>query len=434
MQKRPINNKQKTVSFHTLGCRLNFSETGSMAQEFEKRGYEIKDFGEQTDVTFINTCTVTDSADSSCRNQIRKAHKYSPEGKIVVAGCYSQMEPETISKMKGVDLVLGTSEKYKVFDYLDEDDINKIKIEKSNEFWGAATSLSDSHTRAFLKIQDGCNYVCSFCIIPFARGRSRTITIKDAVTKAHEVVDQGFKEIVLTGVNIGEYENISGEKLSDLFSEIEKIKGLKRIRLSSVEPNTFTDDLIEVLKKSDKFLNHFHIPLQSGDDAILKDMRRKYDTSMYKELVHRLSEEFPGSAFGADIIAGYPGESAEQFEKTYNFASELPLTHFHVFPYSKRKGTSASKLDNHIPHHVKKERVHSLIDLGREKLANFSKSQLHSKNKVLFEKRNKAGLFEGYTSNFLRVKLDSDLDLSNEIGEVYLESFQDGILEAKLIQ
>ncbi|MCC7430215.1 MiaB/RimO family radical SAM methylthiotransferase, partial [bacterium] len=266
----------KTVTFHTLGCRLNFSETSEIAQKFTEFGYKIVEFGETADVSFLNTCTVTDGADTSCRNLIRKAQKNSPEGKIVVAGCYAQMEAEAISKMQGVDLILGTSEKYKVFDYLTSEEEQIIKIDQTNEFWEASTSLSGSHTRAFLKIQDGCNYVCSFCVIPFARGRSKAISVSEAIAKAKEIVGNGFKEIVLTGVNIGEYENSSGEKLSKLVKELLKIDGLERLRMSSVESNTITEELLEVLANSTKTCDHFHIPLQSGDDEILKLMRRKY--------------------------------------------------------------------------------------------------------------------------------------------------------------
>jgi threonylcarbamoyladenosine tRNA methylthiotransferase MtaB len=427
-------NNEKTVSFHTLGCRLNFSESGSIASEFEKRGYKVVDFGESSDVTFINTCTVTDSADSTCRNQIRKAHKASPEGKIVVAGCYAQMSPEKIAGMQGVDLVLGTQEKFKVFDYLDEDLENIIRVDKSNEFWGASTTLSDSHTRAFLKIQDGCNYICSFCIIPFARGRSRTITVENAVTQAKELVASGYKEIVLTGVNIGEYEHTSGEKLSDLVRLILEIEGLERLRLSSVEPNTFNDELIAVLKSSPKFLPHFHIPLQSGDDEILKAMRRKYDSAFYRDLILKIHSNFPNAAFGADMITGFPGESEEQFENTYNLAKDLPLTHFHVFPFSKRTGTTAAKLPDHIPFETKKARVKKLIALGEQKLQALADAQVGSSAQVLFEKRNKEGLYEGYSGQFLRVKVESSAELANRVLPVKILSAKEGELYGEILQ
>lgn len=411
---------KKRVALNTLGCRLNMSETGSIAQGFMDRGYDIVEFGDPADVVFINTCTVTDSADSTCRNLIRKAHSSSPEAKIVVAGCYAQMEPEKIASMQGVDLVLGNSEKYKVFEYLNEEHEKEIHVDKSWEFYSAATTLADSHTRAFLKIQDGCNYVCSFCIIPFARGRSRAITIDAAVLEAENLVAQGFKEIVLTGVNIGEYEQTSGEKLSDLVKAILAVEGLERFRLSSVECNTFTDDLIGVLKNSKKVQDHFHVPLQSGDDEILSSMRRKYTVADYKKTITKIVNSFPNAGIGADVIVGYPGETKAQFENTFNLLKELPITHFHVFPYSKRKNTTAAKLENQIHHAVKKERVKTLMMFGDAKLNLFSEDQIGKKTNVLFERRNKQGMFEGYSSNFVRVMVDSNLDLSNQTREVFI--------------
>lgn len=427
-------NSTKKVAMHTLGCRLNFSETGSLAEGFVKRGYSVVDFGESADVVFINTCTVTDSADSTCRNLIRKAHKSSPEGKIVVAGCYAQMDPETIANMQGVDLVLGTSEKYKVFDYLNEEEVTAIHVDKTMDFYGAATTSSDTHTRAFLKIQDGCNYVCSFCIIPFARGRSKALSVADAVVNAKEILSQGFKEIVLTGVNIGEYETASGEKLVDMVKAILELDGLERMRLSSVEPNTITDELLEVFKNSPKFLDHFHIPLQSGDDEILTNMRRKYTVEDYKRVINKIITAFPDAGIGADLICGFPGETPEQFQNTYNLAKELPLTHFHVFPYSKRKGTTASKLDNHIHNATKKERVSSLIHLGESKLALFSEDQVGTKSEVLFERRNKDGFYTGYTTNYVRVCVDTKEELKNQVRSVYIKEYKNGKLFAELIQ
>jgi threonylcarbamoyladenosine tRNA methylthiotransferase MtaB len=434
LQDSKTQDSQKTVALHTLGCRLNASETGSISQGFIDRDYEIVPFGETADVVFINTCTVTDGADSTCRNLIRKAHKTSPEGKIVVAGCYAQMEAETISRIQGVDLILGTTEKYKVFDYLNEEEENKIYIEKTSEFWGASTTLADSHTRAFLKIQDGCNYVCSFCIIPFARGRSRALPIKEAVIEANKLLDQGFKEIILTGVNIGEYESNTGEKLSELVRRILELPRLERLRLSSVEPNTINEELLQVMKSSPKFLDHFHIPLQSGNDEILKSMRRKYTTAEYRKVMEMILKYYPEAGVGADIIVGYPGETDQQFEDTYKFLKEMPITHFHVFPYSKRKGTTAGAVDNHIQHGLKKERVKTLLMFGEAKLSHFAEDQVGRNSEVLFEKRNENGDFEGYTTNFVRVAVQSDTDLSNQIRNVHFSSAKNGKLVGELIQ
>lgn len=424
---------RKKVSIHTLGCRLNFSESGSIAQGFSERGYEIVPFGESADVVFINTCTVTDKADSTCRNLIRKAYRSSPEGKIVVAGCYAQMEPKAIADMKGVDLVLGTSEKYRVFEYLEEEKLNKIHIDKSNEFWGAATTPADSHTRAFLKIQDGCNYICSFCIIPQARGRSRTISVQEAINQAKTLISQGFKEIVLTGVNIGEYERSSGERLTDMVRQILDIEGLERLRLSSVEPNTITPELLEVFKSSPKFMDHFHIPLQSGSDNVLKSMRRKYTSAQYRKVIEQIKCVFPRASIGADIIVGHPGEREEDFKQTYNLLKELPITHFHVFPFSRRKGTISAKMEEQIHHQVKKQRVNTLMMFGDAKLALFSEDMVGKKSDVLFEKRDKDGFYEGYTTNYLRVKVKTDAELKNKILPVYICEFKNGQLYAEIL-
>jgi threonylcarbamoyladenosine tRNA methylthiotransferase MtaB len=284
-----------------------------------------------------------------------------------------------------------------------------------------------------LKIQDGCNYICSFCIIPFARGRSRAISIADAVAEARELIERGFKEIILTGVNIGEYENNSGEKLSDLVQELLDLEGLERLRLSSVEPNTITDELLEVMKSSPKFLNHFHIPMQSGDDDILREMRRKYTVEDYRKIINKIITAFPNAGIGADVICGFPGETEEQFQNTYNLLKELPITHFHVFPYSKRKGTTAAKLENHIHHDVKKGRVKALVMIGEAKLSMFAEDQVGKTSKVLFERRNKEGFWEGYTTNFVRVILKSDADLKNQIRSVHLASAQNGRLFGELL-
>jgi threonylcarbamoyladenosine tRNA methylthiotransferase MtaB len=428
-----IDSNHKRVAFHTLGCRLNMAETGSIAQGFKDRGYNIVPFGDSADVVMVNTCTVTDGADSTCRNLIRRAQKSSPEGKIAVVGCYAQMESQKISKMHGVDIVLGTAEKYKIFDFLDEETEQVIKVDLTNEFWGAATTLADNHTRAFLKIQDGCNYICSFCIIPQARGRSRAIGPNEALLEAKKLISQGFKEIILTGVNIGEYEKASGVPFHYLVEEILKLDGLERLRLSSVEPNTITDKLLEVLKSSPKFMDHFHIPLQSGNDQILSSMRRKYDTEFYRNIIAKIKRSFPDAAIGADIILGYPGESQDQFMDTFNLVKELPITHFHAFPFSKRQGTMAAKEENHIPHAVKKERVQIINGLGASKLSLFAGEMIGKKNNVLFEKRNKNGLFEGYTSNFVRIYVSTDEDLKNQIRTVEIIEEKNGELHGIIL-
>jgi len=425
---------KKKVSFHTLGCRLNFAESGALAQGFADRGYDVVEFGEDADLVMINTCTVTDQADSTCRNLIRKAHKASPEAKIVVVGCYAQMESAKIASIQGVDLVLGNSEKYKVFDYLDEEKDQVVKVDMTNDFWGAATTPADSHTRAFLKIQDGCNYICSFCIIPQARGRSRAIDPKEAIAHAEKLVKTGFKEIVLTGVNIGEYEEASGAPLHELVARLLDVKGLERLRLSSVEPNTITRELLQILHASPKAMDHFHLPLQSGDDDVLKAMRRKYTVPQYKDILAMVKDYFPHAAVGADIILGHPGETEEQFQNTFNLLRESAITHFHPFPFSKRNKTISAKLENQIPHHVKKSRVRSIIMLGQAKLQAFSEEQVGRSSNVLFETLNDNGLWEGYTSNYVRCAVKSDADLNNQILPVKMTEFINGKLVGQIIQ
>ena len=424
---------KKRAALHTLGCRLNSAEAAQLTQGFAQRGYEIVPFGEPADVVVVNTCTVTDQADSTCRNLIRKAKKSTPEGRVVVVGCYAQMEPEAISKIEGVDLILGTNEKYKIFHYLDTEKELAIHVDLSKSFFGAATTPEDNHTRAFLKIQDGCNYICSFCIIPQARGRSRTISTHDALKNAKELVSNGFKEIVLTGVNIGQYTNTSGESFEDLVKRLLEIKGLERLRLSSVEPNTVTRELLEILASSPKAMDHFHLPLQSGSDEILKFMRRKYTVDEYKEKIAMVKEFFPYAGIGADIITGFPGETDAHFEETMNLLRELPITHFHPFPYSSRKNTLAAKMDCHVHPNFKKLRMQSLLSLGNAKLNCFSEDQVDTFNDVLFERKNKDGYWEGYTTNYVKVKVASNIDLQNTIREVHLNHFDGENLFGRLV-
>jgi len=432
MENLQENTSKKRAALHTLGCRLNSAETAQLTQGFAQRGYDIVPFGEPADVVVVNTCTVTDQADSTCRNLIRKAKKSAPEGRVAVVGCYAQMEPEAISKIEGVDLILGTNEKYKIFQYLDTETELAIHTDLNKSFFGASTTPEDNHTRAFLKIQDGCNYICSFCIIPQARGRSRTISSTEAIQNAKDLVSNGFKEIVLTGVNIGEYTNTSGESFEDLVKRLLDIRGLERLRLSSVEPNTVTKELLEILADSPKAMDHFHLPLQSGSDEILKYMRRKYSISEYKDKIAMVKDFFPYAGIGADIITGFPGETDTHFDETMNLLRELPITHFHPFPYSVRKNTLAAKMDCHVHPSFKKLRMQSLISLGKAKLDCFSEDQVGSISDVLFERKNKHGLWEGYTTNYVKVKVESSLELKNTIKEVELTEFKDGSLFGKL--
>lgn len=391
-----------------------------MAQDFVQRGYRVVPFGELADVTVINTCTVTDGADSRCRNTIRRAHRASPEGVLVVTGCYAQMSPQRLAKMAGVDLVLGTSQRHKIFDYLEVERERKVFIDKTNEFWGGAQARESGRTRAFLKIQDGCNYVCSFCIIPQARGRSRAISVERAREMAQGLVDVGYREIVLTGVNIGEYEATSGRRLEDLVVAILGVSGLERLRLSSVEPNTMSDSLLRALSGSPKFMGHFHLPLQSGDDDILRSMRRKYSVGDYQRVLERVKAFFPEAAIGADIIVGHPGETPEKFEKTRALLEASPVTHFHVFPYSRRRGTLSARMEGQVHEGEKRARVRELRALGQEKLVAFACGQVGQDRRVLFEKRVGPGEYEGHTEQFLRIRATSRQDLRGVIRPVRL--------------
>jgi threonylcarbamoyladenosine tRNA methylthiotransferase MtaB len=426
--------KRSQVALWSMGCRLNTSEADTIAQNFIDQGHEIVDFEKPADIVFLNTCTVTENADATCRNLIRKAQKTSPQAKIIVAGCYSQMFAEEIKKIKGVDLILGSSEKFNVLEYLDQLTLNEItkqefpitKTELTKEFKASSTVGLHHQTRAFLKIQDGCDYVCSFCIIPFARGRSRASSINDILIEAKRIITLGHKEIVLTGVNIGEYENKSGEKLTTLLEKLNELNGLERLRISSIEPNTITPELIKTLKNCDKILPHFHVPLQSGSNKILKLMRRKYLIEDYKEKILSLTDLYPNAGIGADIIVGFPDETEEDYHETFQILNELPIAHFHVFPYSRRKGTTATKNAHHVPYATKKIRVSQLRELGDLKLKKFAQEQEGKVFNVLFEKDG-----EGYTENYLRIKINENsigtersqydkIDLSNKILPVKL--------------
>ena len=405
------------IAFHTLGCRLNFSETGSLAQSAQTEGHERVAFGEVADVTLINTCTVTDGADATCRAAIRKAHRFSPRGKIVVVGCYAQTDALALSRIPEVDLVLGTAEKYHFLRHLKRDPppVHNTHHNRDALFQEAMTGPSQGRTRAFLKIQDGCNYRCSFCIIPRARGPSRWISVDKARRGIVQLVSQGFKEVVLTGVNIGEYGRRGREDLAHLMETLLEVEGLKRLRLSSVEPNTITPELLRVLRSSKTFMPHFHIPLQSGNDEVLKKMRRRYCSGEYEHILGLIKEQFPRASVGADMICGFPGENEEQFEDTYRLAKTSPLTHFHVFPYSPRKETLAANLPHPVDHDIKRARVKRLMALGQEKMYHLMESQIFDPSRVLFEHRDKEGQWWGYTPQYLKVAVTSDRDLKNKI-------------------
>jgi threonylcarbamoyladenosine tRNA methylthiotransferase MtaB len=416
---------QKSVSLHTLGCKLNYSETSTLASNFSARGYLLKEFGEHSDIFVLNTCSVTDNADKECRQIIRSVLNSNPDTYIIVTGCYAQLQPGEIASIKGVDLVLGSAEKFKVFDYADNFEKKELScvftspVNEISEFDYAYSSDVESRTRAFLKIQDGCDYNCSFCTIPMARGSSRSLEITRVLENAGKLIDLGYKEIVLTGVNTGDYHYISASgkhRFIDLLYELEKLN-IPRIRISSIEPNLLTDDIIQLVRTSDKFCDHFHIPLQSGDSEILKLMRRRYNRQQYEELIYRLKCDIPKAGIGADVIVGFPGETVERFENTFRFLESLPVSYLHVFSYSERKDTNAVTMPGRVDSTERKRRSRILRELSAEKRLHFYKANHGNSHNVLFETVKDDNYIYGFTENYIKVRTSAEngLNLENRI-------------------
>ncbi|NNE47112.1 MAG: tRNA (N(6)-L-threonylcarbamoyladenosine(37)-C(2))-methylthiotransferase MtaB [Rhodothermales bacterium] len=402
-----------TVAFHTLGCKLNFAETGMIARQFEQRQFTIVPFGSQADVTVLNTCTVTDEADRKCRQMIRKAVRSSKDSFVIVTGCYAQLRPDEVADIPGVDAVLGTAEKHRLFDLLEsfsrteETQVRVSCIDDVTTF-GPAYSAGE-RTRAFLKIQDGCDYTCSFCTIPMARGRSRSQTIADSLAQAREIASQGFVEIVLSGVNIGLYGNDTGTSLLDLLQELDGVDGVERYRISSIEPNLLTDRIIDFVAGSRRFVPHFHLPLQSGDDFVLGKMRRRYRRQVYLERVERIKQIMPDAGIGVDVIVGFPDETDERFRNTTEFIADLPVSYLHVFTYSERTGTTAveevdSGSASPIPRHERSRRNRVLRVLSEQKKHAFYKQHIGTRGDVLWESKVSDGYAFGFTDNYIRVR------------------------------
>ena len=405
-----------SVSFHTLGCKLNFSETSSIRQQFEKKGYVIKPFEQGADVTVINTCSVTDFADRKCRKSVRAALRKNPESKVVIIGCYAQLKPKEISDIEGVDLVLGAAEKFKVLDYLERLEKAPEKgwmiasdIKEVNEYHGAF-SFGD-RTRSFLKIQDGCNYNCSFCTIPLARGQSRSDEITSVVSEINELTKRGVKEIVLTGVNIGDFGLVDGKKKSsfvDLLRALDQIEEITRFRISSIEPNLCHHEIIELVANSKRIVPHFHMPLQSANNRQLKMMRRRYSRELYKEKVQMIKRLVPHACIGADIIVGFPGENDDDFEVTFNYIEQLEVSYLHVFTYSERANTYANGIKPTVPMNVRRLRNGRLRSLSQMKKKQFSSMFLGDTRKVLLEKSKVEGWLTGFTDNYIKVNVPSE--------------------------
>ena len=379
-------NQYGTAAYYTLGCKLNFSETSTIAQSLTDNGYAKVGFDSGADIYVINTCSVTESANKKCRNIVRKALNYNPEAFVVVIGCYAQLKPQEIADIKGVDLVLGANEKFNVGDYLNdlhkrpETQILSNEIKETKEFVPGFSTTD--RTRSFLKIQDGCNYFCSFCTIPLARGRGRNASIKDTITKAKELAKTDVKEVVLTGVNIGDFGYGTDEDFFGLIQELDKIADVERFRISSIEPNLLSNEIIEFVSKSKRFAPHFHIPLQSGSDVLLKSMRRRYESSLYVSRVEKIKELMPDACIGVDVIVGFPGETDEEFMKTYNFLNDLPVSYLHVFTYSERDNTTALRMEGVVPKDVRKARSNMLRILSEKKKRAFYEANVTSKKKL----------------------------------------------------
>ena len=438
-----MNNQTKTVAFHTLGCKLNFSETSTIARNLKDSGYQKVEFTDSANVYVINTCSVTANADKECRTIVKNAMKANPDGFVVVVGCYAQLKPQEIAEMEGVDLVLGAAEKFNIAEYLD--DINKkeetivhsCEIEEA-DFYVGSYSIGD-RTRAFLKVQDGCDYKCTYCTIPLARGISRSDTVENVIKNANEIAQKGIKEIVLTGVNIGDYgKGEFGNKkhehtFLELVQELDQVEAIERIRISSIEPNLLKNETIDFVSKSNRFVPHFHIPLQSGSDEILKKMKRRYLSNLYLDRVTKIREVMQSACIGVDVIVGFPGETEEIFMETYNFLNELPISYLHVFTYSERDNTEAIEFEGVVEQGERKRRNKMLRILSEKKRQAFYQSQLNSTQKVLWEHDNKEGKMFGFTENYVKVQTDFNPDLVNETQIVDLIRINhNGIVEVKI--
>ncbi|WP_124641789.1 MULTISPECIES: tRNA (N(6)-L-threonylcarbamoyladenosine(37)-C(2))-methylthiotransferase MtaB [Amniculibacterium] len=426
---------QKKAAYHTLGCKLNFAETSTIARQLTANGYEKVSFEDPADVYVINTCSVTETADKECKLHVKRALKANPNGLVVIIGCYAQLKPEEISKIEGVDLVLGAKEKFNIPRYLNElkksenqGIVHSCEVEEADFFIGSY-SIGD-RTRAFLKVQDGCDYKCTYCTIPMARGISRSDTIENVVKNAKDIAAKDIKEIVLTGVNIGDYgKGEFGNKkhehtFLDLITELNKVEGIERIRISSIEPNLLKDESIELVAKSQRFVPHFHIPLQSGSDELLKKMKRRYLTKLYSDRISKIREIMPDCAVGVDVIVGFPGETDEEFFKTYNYLNELPISYLHVFTYSERENTEAVDMDGVVPVAERKKRNKMLRILSEKKKVAFYQSQLGKTHPVLWEHENKDGMMFGFTENYVRVQKPFDASSVNQIEVLTLNQIE----------
>tara|TARA_R110000868_G_scaffold396896_1_gene669307 strand:- start:2173 stop:3519 length:1347 start_codon:yes stop_codon:yes gene_type:complete len=436
---------KKKVAFYTLGCKLNFSETSTIARSFQDEGFDRVDFSEHADMYVINTCSVTENADKRFKSIVKQAQKINPDAFVAAIGCYAQLKPEELASVHGVDLVLGATEKFKITDYInnlsknDFGEVHSCEIEEA-DFYVGSYAIGD-RTRAFLKVQDGCDYKCTYCTIPLARGISRSDTLENVVKNATEIAAQDIKEIVLTGVNIGDYgKGEFGNKkhehtFYDLVEALDTIDGIHRLRISSIEPNLLKNKTIDFVANSNSFVPHFHIPLQSGSDEILKLMRRRYLSGLYIDRVSKIKEVMPHACIGVDVIVGFPGETDELFLETYHFLNNLDISYLHVFTYSERDNTVAANMKEVVPNNVRSKRSKMLRTLSVKKRRAFYENQLGTSRTVLFEGENKEGYIHGFTENYVKVKAPWNPELVNQLKRVELtEIDEDGIVRFLFIE
>ena len=438
-----MENKKK-VAFYTLGCKLNFSETSTIARDFQNEGFERVDFEEIADIYVINTCSVTDNADKQFKQIVKKAMKLNDKAFVAAVGCYAQLKPEELAAVDGVDLVLGATEKFKITDYIndlsknDMGEVHSCEIEEA-DFYVGSYSIGD-RTRAFLKVQDGCDYKCTYCTIPLARGISRSDALENVLKNAKEISEQGIKEIVLTGVNIGDYgKGEFGNKkhehtFLDLVKALDEVEGIERLRISSIEPNLLKNETIEFVSQSRTFVPHFHIPLQSGSNDVLKKMKRRYLREVYTERVAKIREVMPHACIGVDVIVGFPGETDEHFLETYHFLNDLDISYLHVFTYSERDNTEAVDMDGVVPMNVRSKRSKMLRGLSVKKRRAFYESQIGTNRTVLFESENKEGYIHGFTENYVKVKTPWNPELVNTLHEINLTKIdEDGSVRMEFL-
>ena len=438
---------KKKVAFYTLGCKLNYSETSTIARMFEQKGYQKVDFNQKPDIFIINTCSVTENADKKCRKIVREANKINPNGYVAIIGCYAQLKPQEIAEIEGVDAVLGASEKFRLIELLDgfvkapskhKAKVYNQPIAEAHEYH-TSYSLND-RTRTFLKVQDGCDYPCAYCTIPLARGASRSDSIANIIKAAQDIASKGVKEIVLTGVNIGDFGLQNNERVGSfltLIKALDEVEGIERFRISSIEPNLLSNEIIEFVAMSKRFVPHFHIPLQSGSNKVLGLMKRRYRRELYLDRVETIKKQMPYCCIGVDVIVGHPGETEEDFLESYQFLNELPISYLHVFTYSERENTLALDIKPVVPQHNRAERSKMLHILSDKKRRAFYESQLGETFTVLFEEDIENGQMQGFTENYVRITAKYDPLLINELKEIYLERVNENmlveVLEAEVV-